>query len=239
MGEGCEGRRLGSDRRRFGTGGPLLAFPGGRAEPGKPNACKPTPTRADARATRAVGAKGGVGQRRGSAAGAAGRVAGAVRLAACGRARHAARDAEVCFGEAAGKVGGRQAWQATASLIDGGRCEVRRPGVAALWRQRSSSCGTRAPSKPEQTSQCLRPQSPVQTPIKHDPMGHRVPLASGVGALHKPVAGSQVRGAWQLVDGHVTLPAAQRSVGQVGRQDGQAAGLAGQPTHGRGGRGAR
>jgi hypothetical protein len=60
--------------------------------------------------------------------------------------------------------------------------------------------------------------SPVQTPAKHEPLGHRVPLASGVGALQVPLAGSQVRGAWQLVDGHVTLPAAQRSVWREGGQ---------------------
>jgi hypothetical protein len=78
----------------------------------------------------------------------------------------------------------------------------------------------------------------MQTPAKHEPLAHRVPSASGVGALQVPLAASQVRFAWQLVDGHVTLPAAQRSVGPVGRQGGQAAGLAGEQMHGRWGRGA-
>jgi hypothetical protein len=71
--------------------------------------------------------------------------------------------------------------------------------------------------------------SPVHAPPQHEPLAHRVPFVSGVGALHKPLAGTQVRGAWQLVDGHVTLPAAQRSVGREGGQGGRAAGLTGEP----------
>jgi hypothetical protein len=84
-------------------------------------------------------------------------------------------------------------------------------GGPGLGLSRSSAARPRRAGK----AQRLQTQpSPVQTPAKHEPLAHRVPFASGVGALHKPLAGSQVRFAWQLVDGHATLPAAHRSVGR-------------------------